>query len=150
MNDGQFRLSDFIAYKLVNLAKKVSDSCGASYMDEFDITVPEWRILSRLAEHQSLRAKDLGEVTFMDKSRVSRALKSLQQKQYITRVVNEQDQRASYIALTQSGRSLYHQLVVKALEWEKSFLSVLSEDEATAFFKVLPKLEKRVQELSGQ
>jgi DNA-binding MarR family transcriptional regulator len=64
--------------------------------------------------------------------------------------VNEQDQRASYIALTQSGRSLYHQLVVKALEWEKSFLSVLSEDEATAFFKVLPKLEKRVQELSGQ
>jgi DNA-binding MarR family transcriptional regulator len=148
VKDGQFRLNDFIAYKLANLSEKVSDSCGVSYMQDFGITVPEWRILSRLAEHQSLRAKDLGEITFMDKSRVSRALKSLQQKQYITRVVNAQDQRASYTALSEAGRGVYCQIVVKALDWEQNFLSVLSEEEEALFFQVLPKLEKRLLELS--
>ncbi len=138
-------LSEFMPYRLVNLAKKVSDSCSVIYRDRFNLSVAEWRVIARLAEHASLRAKDLGEITFMDKSRVSRALKQLEQRAYISRVVNEEDNRASYVALTEQGRAIYKQISPEALAWEEKFLSALGVAEYREFIAVLDKLEAQLE-----
>ena len=132
-------------YRLVNLAKKVSDSCSLIYRERFGLSVAEWRVLARLAEHRSLRAKDLGEITFMDKSRVSRALKQLEQNGYIDRLANEEDNRASDVALTAAGRALYRQIAPEALAWEKTFLSALDVAEYRELISVLNNLEDQLE-----
>ena len=141
-------LNEFMPYRLVNLAKKVSDSCALIYMQQFNVSIAEWRILARLAEHESLRAKDLSEITLMDKSRVSRAIKQLERRGYTSRIVNKQDNRASYIALTHEGRVIYEHIAPEALSWEAGFLASLDVSECRGFMAVLDKLEAQMEAMN--
>jgi len=131
-------------YQVVNLAKRVSDSCAAVYTEPFDIGVAEWRVLARLGQHQQLNSRHLGQVTFMDKSRVSRALKSLERKGLLLRQVDRGDNRASLLSLTAAGRRLYSQIVPRALDWESQFLSALDVTEYRDLLLILSKLESQL------
>ena len=148
--DVKLTLSEFIPYRLVNLAKQVSDACASIYMQEFDLTIAEWRVMARLAEHDSLRAKDLGVITFMDKSRVSRAIQQLERRDYLRRIKHGEDNRASYVALTDQGRAVYDQIVPKALAWETEFLSALDVADYRELLKGLAKLESQLEVMHGQ
>lgn len=137
-------LNLFIPYRMVNLATNISNACSKIYKNEFDITVPEWRILARLAEHDRLNAKDVGHVTFMDKSKVSRAVKSLDDKGYLLREKDQKDNRANYLSLTEEGGSMYQQIAPKALDWEKRLISVLDASEYRDLMRILEKLDQQV------
>lgn len=140
-------LNRFIPYLMVNLAKRISDSCSEIYMDAFAITVPEWRILARLAEHDFQNARDIGEVTFMDKSKVSRAVKLLDGKGYVTRHKNGEDNRLTYLSLTGAGRRLYHQIAPRALDWESRLISALDVDEYRDLMRILEKLDLQLDNM---
>ena len=88
MSEKAFRtvmLSLFVPYRMVNLATNISNALSKIYRTEFDVSNAEWRILARLAEHEKLIAKDVGKVTFMDKSKVSRAVSALEDKGLLLR-----------------------------------------------------------------
>ena len=138
-------LNHFIPYRMVNLAKRISDSCADIYRDDFGISIPEWRILARLAEHDAQNSRCLGQVTFMDKSKVSRAVKQLDSKGYLSKRKDRDDNRVTYLSLTKAGRRLYHEIVPRALDWEKRLISALDIDEYRDLMRVLEKLERRLE-----
>ncbi len=142
-------LSDYMPYQLVNLAKRVSDACNADYGAPHGISVAEWRLLARLGEHRELNSLGLGDTTFMDKSRVSRAVKRLESKGYLIRRVDSLDNRASYLSLTESGWALYTKIVPSAVDWEAEFLSVLDKAEYSSLLRTLKKLELKLDQLEG-
>ena len=144
------RLSHFIPYQLVNLAKRVSDSCASIYIDQFGISIAEWRILARLGEHTELNSRGLGERTFMDKSKVSRALKQLESKGYLIRTPDSQDNRAYYLSLTDAGRELYGQITPKALQWEAQLLSALDTPEYRDLLRIIVKLEQQLDVMNAK
>ncbi|NIB41002.1 MarR family transcriptional regulator [Pseudomaricurvus alkylphenolicus] len=137
-------LDRFIAYRMVNLAKWMSDSCSEIYTDEFGLTIAEWRILARLAEHEQLNARDIGEITFMDKTKVSRGVKLLDSKGYLNKEKSEEDSRVTFLSLTDSGREVYHEIVPKALNWESRLLKALDVTEYRDLVMILDKLEKQL------
>ncbi len=141
-------LNHFIPYRMVNLAKKISDSCSEIYMQEFNLSVPEWRILARLAEHSQLNSKDIGEVTFMDKSKVSRAVKQLDDKGYLIREKDCNDNRVSYLSLTDMGRQLYQEIAPRALDWESRLITALDVSEYRDLLRILEKLDTQVDEMN--
>ncbi len=182
-DDRKLILNDFIAYRMANFAKQVSDSCSQIYEVEFGLSVPEWRILARLAENQKegmskensdkalndktqhdktqndkaqsdrvhsskMTAKDLGEITFMDKSKVSRAVKLMDEKGYLVKEKDPNDNRATYLSLSPQGQALYQQLVPKALNWEDELIDCLSASEYRNFVQALEKLEQQAQKMS--
>jgi DNA-binding MarR family transcriptional regulator len=114
------------------------------YKQEFDITIPEWRVLAQLAEQQKLYSKDIGEITSMDKSKVSRAVKVLENKHYLIRQTDNKDNRAAYLSLTAQGEALYKKIAPKALQWEKQLIGVLDVSEHRDLMKMLDKLDKQV------
>lgn len=137
-------LNLFVPYRMANLATNISNACSKIYKNDFDLTIPEWRILARLAEHDKLNAKDVGEVTFMDKSKVSRAVKILEEKNYISRIKDTNDNRANYLSLKEEGRTMYKKIAPKALDWEKQLISVLDASEYRDLMRILEKLDKQV------
>ena len=137
-------LQQFIPYRMVNLAKRISDAYSHIYSGEFGLTIPEWRILVHLGEKSPLNAKDLGEIGSMDKSKVSRAVKFMEDKGYLVKERDQEDNRASYLSLTDEGYQLYHALAPKALEWEASLLEALGTTEYRDLMRILGKLEARV------
>jgi DNA-binding MarR family transcriptional regulator len=144
------RLNQFIPYQLVNLAKRVSDSCSSIYSEQFGISIAEWRVLARLGEHTELNSRGLGERTLMDKSRVSRALKQLEDKGYLSRRLDGEDNRASYLALTEAGRNLYSKITPQALKWEAELLSALDVPEYRDLLRIIEKLEGQLDLMDQQ
>jgi DNA-binding MarR family transcriptional regulator len=140
-------LNLFVPYRMVNLATNISNACSKIYRTEFDLSVPEWRVLARLAEHDKLNAKDIGEVTFMDKSKVSRAVKILEDKQLIVREKDQMDNRAAYLSLSEDGHKMYAQIAPKALDWEEELISVLDVSEYRDLMRILEKLDRKVAQM---
>ena len=143
-------LNQYMPYQLVNLAKRVSEACNAEYGAPYGISVAEWRLLARLGQHRELGSRGLGEITFMDKSRVSRAIRQLENKGYAVRRVDKADNRASYLSLTADGRQLYRQIAPRALDWEAKFLSVLEEPEYRDLLRIISKLESQLEKMAAK
>lgn len=143
-------LNLFVPYRMVNLASTISNACSKIYKDDFDITIPEWRILARLAEHERLNAKNIGSVTFMDKSKVSRAVKLLEDKGFLLKEKDDKDNRASYLSLTEEGRAIYQKIAPRALEWEKQLISVLDSSEYRDLMRIIEKLDSQVAIMSKE
>ncbi len=138
------QLNQFVPYRMVHLASNISLALSKIYKQTFDITIPEWRVLAQLAEQQKLYSKDIGEITSMDKSKVSRAVKALESKDYLIKQTDKKDNRAVYLSLSVKGQGLYQKIAPKALQWEKQFIGVLEASEHRNLMKVLDKLDKQV------
>jgi len=137
-------LNQFIPYRMVNLANRISDSCATIYQHKFGISIPEWRILARLGESGSQNSSDLARLTLMDKSKVSRAVKALDEKGYLLKKRDVSDNRATFLSLSEQGQSLYHQIAPDALDWEGKLLTALEVAEYGDLMRIISKLDRQL------
>ena len=139
----ELQLEAFLPYLVNNLADRISTGLSRIYADEYGLSIPEWRVLANLAEHGVLNARQIVSTTAMEKSRVSRAVKSLTGRGLIVQRRKEDDNRARDLALTAAGLTLYGDLVPHALAWEGDLLDCLSVSEYRDFMYLLGKLRQR-------
>ncbi|WP_261591458.1 MarR family winged helix-turn-helix transcriptional regulator [Pseudoalteromonas holothuriae] len=138
------KIDEFLPYRLVKLANKVSSAFSKVYFEEAGLTVPQWRAIAHLAQQESCSAKQLCDLAEIDKSTMSRAVKQLTDKNWIELCADPNDKRAKRLSLTKEGEALYAQLSPKALAWENNLLAELSEQERKALVSVMNKLEKQI------
>ena len=141
-------LQDFLPYRLNNAAERISVALSRIYQAEFGINIAEWRVLAALHERRAVLAKDIVNYTHMDKVRVSRAIKSLEEKSFLQRQTSMTDSRAAELALTRKGRELYRVVVPRALEWQNELLEPLSEIDRQELHRILNRLDSRVEEMA--
>ncbi len=141
-------LQEFLPYRLNNAAERISVALSRIYQSEFGINIAEWRVLAALHERRAVLAKDIVNYTHMDKVRVSRAIKSLEEKGYLQRQTSLSDSRAAELSLTKKGRELYRVVVPRALEWQKELLEPLSEIDRQELHRILNRLDSRVEEMA--
>lgn len=122
------------------MADRISVSLSTIYVDDYGLTIPEWRVIANLAEHRVLNAKQIVEFTGMEKSKVSRAVKSLTARNVLTQQRAQDDNRAKHLALTPEGETLYSDIVPKVLDWENQLLEGLSAGEYRDLLYLLHKL----------
>lgn len=139
----ELQLESFLPYLVNNLADRISNGLSRIYATEYGLSIPEWRILANLAEHGVLNAKQIVATTSMEKSKVSRAVKSLADRGLILQQRKAADNRARDLALTEAGLSLYAELVPRALAWEGQLLECLSVSEYRDFMYMLGKLRRQ-------
>lgn len=139
-------LDQFLPYRLVSLSQRISQALSAIYREEFDISVPEWRILANLAEKGELNPKEIAQQTSMDKAKVSRAIKELSAKRCVVKHRHEGDRRAYRLSLSERGLALYRQIVPLALAWEGRLLDALDASEYRDLNRIIEKLARRLDE----
>jgi DNA-binding MarR family transcriptional regulator len=137
-------LAEFLPYQLSITSNAVSDLIARAYRGRFALKVPEWRLMAVLGESASATQRELVAATAMDKVTVNRASKALEDRGLIDRAPNAADGRSHHLALTDTGRELYEQIVPMALSVEAE---LFSSDEANALEAMLTKLRARVAEL---
>jgi len=133
------RLSAFTPYRIVALGRRLSEELGNAYRNE-GLTIPEWRVLAAIGEAPIIAARDVAQMTPMDKMAVSRAVLSLERKGFIKRERTD-DRRVSSLRLTSDGEIVYHRVVAIALGYEKNLLDRLSPADRRAFLEGLSALE---------
>lgn len=140
-------LAEFLPYQLSITSNAVSDLIARAYRGRFALKIPEWRLMAVLGERASATQRALCEATAMDKVTVNRASKALEDRGLIGRAPNAADGRSHHLALTDTGRELYEQIVPLALSVEAELEKILGIGEAKALEAMLAQLRARVSEL---
>ncbi len=142
-----FILQRFLPYRLVNTAEKTSLALSRIYSEQFDLSIPEWRIMATLGAEEVLTAKQLSERTQMNKVTVSRAIARLSDKKYLTKADDPADGRVVYLGLSSAGKGIYKKIVPRAMAWEEQLTENLSKQELEQLHSLLSKLQQRLAEL---
>ena len=119
------------------------------YGHHFGIGIPEWRVIAILGQFGRLTARDIGELSHMHKTKVSRAVNELAERGLIERTPNRNDRREAFVSLSVPGRRIYDQVAPMALTFEKRLMDDIPAAELQAFERVLSTLTERVRVLSA-
>ena len=137
-----FELEEFLPYRLSLLTNTVSQGIAASYRDEFDITVTEWRILAVLGRYPGLAASEVVDRTAMDKVAIHRAVKTLMSKSLLERRTDSNDRRRQKLFLTRDkGQKVLNEIIPRAKAFEKKLLETLTPEETQSFLATLKKMQ---------
>ncbi len=137
----ELKLENFLPYRLSRISATVSQEFRSVYGLHHDLTVPEWRVLATLGQFGEISAKAIGAHSSMHKTKVSRAVRALEERRWLKRRGSEEDRREEILALTPLGRKTYAEIVPRAIAFEKHMLAELGSD-ASALLSALDRLEK--------
>ena len=76
------------------------------YLDEFQLTYPQYLVMMTLWNEDNILIKDISKETYFDSGTLTPILKRLEEKSYIQRVPSLEDEQGKLIKLTQNGKEL--------------------------------------------
>ncbi len=136
----KFDIRDRLGYRVQNLANKMILWSARTYAAEFNIGVQEWRVLAILAKKGKGTAKEICDLTLMDKGNVSRAVKKMIKGGRLKESSDKKDKRKSLLIITPKGYDIYYQVKAVSDAREKKFMSALSPSEKKQLPIILGKL----------
>ena len=136
----KLQLEAFLPYRLNRIAAVVSQDFRSVYGRHHDLTIPEWRVLATLGQFEAMSAKAIGRHSAMHKTKVSRAVRALEERRWLKRRPSEEDRREEILMLTTLGQKAYREIVPKALAFERRLLDQLGP-EAEPLMEALEHLE---------
>lgn len=123
-----FVLDDFLPYRLVVAAGRVSRAFERRYMAEAGISVPEWRVMAHLSQEGEVSVREIEARVDMEKSKVSRAASRLEEQGLVVKLANPGDRRLVSLSLTPKGRAVMDRLIPLAAEFQAELRALLGPD----------------------
>ena len=142
MKEDVLSLEDFLPYRLNRLADAVSRDFSRLYKERFGLTRPEWRLLATLGQYGTMTATAVGQHSSMHKTKVSRAVRALETRRWLTRRPDTADRRVEHLALTATGEKAYRELVPLGHAFEAALLARLDECDRETVLAGLALLER--------
>jgi len=144
-----FRLEDFLPYRLSVTAGRVSRLLSRKYAEAYGLSIAEWRVLAMVGRFGTLSPSAVGELTTMDKVKVSRAAASLVAHGLVKQRPDPNDGRGRLLSLTRKGQAVQRDMLPLACEVEKQLAHGLSRGEWSALLKALDRLNAQVLAVNG-
>jgi DNA-binding MarR family transcriptional regulator len=104
------------------------------------ISTPAWRILLTLLNHPGATAVEINDRWAMEKMAVSRAIRQLEKKSWIRRVVRKCDRRSHELYLTPKGQAACRAILPDANARYREIVECLSAKELASLDRSLVKL----------
>ncbi len=106
-------------------------------MENMDITAGQFPFISVLSEEEGISQEELADHFHIDKGTVARALRKLEDNEYLFRKVDSLNRRRYLIYLTEKGRKAVPILINIEKEWENSMCSKFSQDDYNNLFDTI-------------
>lgn len=139
-NHSPLELERFLPYRLSILTNQISQAIAGEYQERFDLSTTEWRVMAVLARYEALSAREVADLTAMDKVAVSRALAKLVAASRVNRQRHPADRRRSVLHLSEAGWRIHDAVAPLARQHEKRLLAELSDKEINILQRILDKL----------
>jgi DNA-binding MarR family transcriptional regulator len=134
------RYEDFLSFRLGRLTTLIQRECSARYLEPCGLSLPEWRVLARLATRSSLEMRELTRVSLMDKAAISRTIDTLIDKGYAERHTDPTHAKRRIVAITPAGRRVMRKVMPMAHREQAALLRLLSSEERELLGHVVTKL----------
>ena len=150
MSKREIDLDDYVIGNLSRIANKLARGASKVYRDRFNIGITEWRVLNALSYSGVETARQVCDLTGIDKAPVSRGLRSLKGAGYVVSHTDRRDRRRTLLRLTEQGVRLHQRIVPVAFEREATLLATLTDREQVALKGLLLKLRAVVPVLDHE
>jgi len=130
-------LSGYVSYHLTVLANKLSSGASRLYLEHYGIGIIEWRMMALLALEPGVSPAHVCQFIGLDKGAVSREMRKLEAKGYVTVEGDPGGSRRRSLALTPEGYAIHDEVLYAALERERRLLKGLSAAEVQTLLSLL-------------
>jgi DNA-binding MarR family transcriptional regulator len=138
----EFDLAGFLPYLLNRAAEESSAEFAQIYKDRYGLLRTEWRVLFHLGQHGEMTATEIGAVSKIHKTKISRAVAGLQKRRYLRRDRSPSDRRREALTLTAAGETVFRALSEIASDYNRSLLDPFSDAERAVLMGCLMRLSK--------
>ena len=141
-------IDEFLTFRLTRLSNALRTNLTKRYLEEFGLSIPEWRLLALVTRFSPVRFSELTTRSSMDKGQVSRTLQVMT-KRGLTKmkVVKQRGSRSAaalaapvIVSVAPRGKALYRQVLPVARQRQSEILRQLSEADRLALYAILDKL----------
>jgi DNA-binding MarR family transcriptional regulator len=132
-----FDLDEFLPYLLNQAAEVTSQDFQSVYKAEYDMTRTEWRVMANLGKHGTMTASEICRLTFIEKTKMSRAVQTMEEKGFLSRAAVMGDRRSERLSLTPDGKATFRVLGQKANAFDFKLRKRLGNDVSDKLAKVL-------------
>lgn len=143
-------LNDLFLYHLARLQASAGSIVVRLCEGSYGITRREWRLIGLLAEGGPMQPSQLAEQAQLDRTRTSRAITSLAAKQLIQRQSQAGDARRAVLQLSDTGRSLYAQLMPQVQAINLQLMGALPPDELEVLARAFERLQRKASEMNAE
>jgi len=124
------------------LKKRVDKQSGSK------ITMEQFGLLHAISKEKvDVIQKDMAEIMGKDKSAILRMIDSLEEKDFVRRVVDKNDRRKNYIMVSKKGEQTLEQHLKIASELSDELLEGLSQSEIETFYSVIDYIKRKAEKL---
>ena len=139
-------LNKFLPYRFNRMAHNISNDIATIYTKRFGITKEQWRIVALLGQYGPMTAKQIADLTYMDKVKISRSVSGLSELEYLSRETVAEDKRAVLLYLSTTGQELYDSITPLMQAWEAELLARLTSTEREQLAIIVDKLDPIAEE----
>ena len=136
----QFDLHSFLPFLMHHASEKVSLGFRDIYRDRYRMTRSEWRVLATLGQYGALTATEIVTHTGLHKTKVSRAVFSIEKRRWLKRRQDEKDRRVQRLELTAQGLSAFASLCEAGVAYNRKVREFLGDDDFARLSDLLLKL----------
>lgn len=134
------RLESSLLYRFSVMSNRASERLHAFYGSRYGLTVPGWRVVAHLGEHQPMYAKDIAERAAMDSVSVTRALNHLDELGMVDRKIDVADRRRVVVRLTRKGQGVYDTVAPMAVRAEVELVAGLTAAERATLYDLTQRI----------
>ena len=140
MNDHKYdalKLENQLCFPLYACSREIIKQYKP-FLDLIDLTYTQYIAMMILWARESVTAKELGEILFLDSGTLTPLLKKLEAKGLLNRKRSETDERSLVLTITDEGRALKDRAL--AVPMQMSQRMSLAPEEALTLYRLLYKL----------
>ena len=138
-------LEDYFPYQLCVCGSQVAREFEKLCLAKYVIGIPEWCVLTILRQSgTTLTAKQISERYRMHKTKVSRAVKLLEQRKMLAGHANPVDHRETFLSLTALGRETCDALSVPTIDFAHRLAERVDPQDRAPFARAIKKLMEQL------
>jgi DNA-binding MarR family transcriptional regulator len=143
-------VTDLLTYRLLRLSNTLGLYSNRRYRNEYDVTLPEWRVLSIIALLESTSARDISRELATDKAWVGLTVQKLERRGFVRRVSDREDGRRTLVSLTRQGRDVHDAIMANARRRQRRLLGALPHGTADTLIVCLDRLQNEADRMLAE
>lgn len=145
MSNG-YDYTQLIGYKLIKGEVLVKRRILSAFIEKgYDITFEQWTVLNVLYEKSGLIQSEIAEMTYKDKTNITRILDVLSKNGYVVRESHEKDRRSFCIHLTDKGKKMFDDLIPCVKSINEQFRNGINDTELELFNSIIERICKNAE-----
>ena len=133
---------------MTRLSNALRTNLTKRYLEEFELSLPEWRLLALVARFSPMRFSEVTARSSMDKGQVSRTLRVMASRGLTKmKTIKDRGSRSTealaapvMVSITPKGTTLYKAVLPVARKRQADVLLTLSDSERAALYSTIDKL----------